>query len=402
MRRNKRLHSLGKGIYLYFLESFDERINGYKTFRDTLIKAFSEIPDLHISVIVEDSPVGKVSRVISDGIEYISFPLIEEGRFDTLENLFRMEISKHRHMVFLSNFSPSIYNAYVVKKLFPDAVFIHVVHDLPWLLHLNGDVRLYERWLNDDDFTFDDVTEHFLRYSGYDTLKTAAYADRIVCLCETTYDVFKDIYGISEDKLTILPNGLYDKSLNTDDLTKNKYRQKYGIPEGPLVVLLVGRLCVAKGADRINRLIGKIRFDQPTCLVYVGEDDISQWIEESCGLQVLSLGKRDRDEIFEIYSTADFGLLTSRYEQCSYVGIEMMMAGIAVITTHSYGLSDMFDAENAIIVNEHYEEVRELNDIDRIRSNGRLRYIRRYSINNMVDGWIRIISESCNQHLKGG
>lgn len=387
---------------MYFLESFEERINGYKTFRNTLIKAFSTINYLHISVITENSPADKVSRAILDGIEYISFPLIERGRFDALENHFRMEIRKHRNMVFLSNFSPSIFNAYVVKKLFPEAVFIHVVHDLPWLLHLNGDVRLYERWLKDDDFTFDDATEHFLRYSGYDTLKTAAYADRIVCLCGSTYNIFKDIYGIAKEKLTIIPNGLSDKYVTINNPTKRKFREKYGIPEDKYVVLLVGRLCVAKGADRINRLIGKIRFDQPPCLVYIGEDDISQWIEESCGLQVLSLGKRDRDEIFEIYSIADFGLLPSRYEQCSYVGIEMMMAGIAVITTHSYGLSDMFDAENAIIVNEHYEEVRELNDIDRIRSNGRLRYSSRYSIHNMVDGWIRIISESCNQHLKGG
>lgn len=57
----------------------------------------------------------------------------------------------------------------------------------------------------------------------------------------------------------------------------------------------------------------------------------------------------------EIYSQADIGIISSIQEQCSYVAIEMMMAGLPIIATDVDGLSELIsDGYNGIKVPVSY------------------------------------------------
>lgn len=47
--------------------------------------------------------------------------------------------------------------------------------------------------------------------------------------------------------------------------------------------------------------------------------------------------------IKELYQISDIGVLPSFVEQCSYVGIEMMMFGLPIVGTTGTGLSEMID-----------------------------------------------------------
>jgi len=47
---------------------------------------------------------------------------------------------------------------------------------------------------------------------------------------------------------------------------------------------------------------------------------------------------------------ADIWLTLSYYEECSYVGIEMMMHGLPVVASDGYSVKNMFhDGENALV-----------------------------------------------------
>lgn len=380
-------------IYIYILETYDLRITGYQIFRNVLLDGLIDDTRLQITVITEDCPVSNVVRSRKDNVEYICFPKLLKDKFDGLETLFRNEIAYKPRMIFISNYSPSIFNSVVVRKVFPDATLLHVVHDLPWLLHVNGDVDLYRRWLFDASLTFDDDTESFLRYCTYDIIKCGEYADNIVCLCESTRELYKNLYALDEKKISVISNGLPDKSKSLNTENKLTLKNKYDIPHDKIIILLVGRLSRAKGADRINSILKKMSFRKDACLVYVGEEDVNQWLGDLHDMCILSLGRLEREEIFEIYSVADMGFIPSRYEQCSYVGIEMLMYGLPVITTSSYGLSDMFTTENSLIIDDMDTINYNVTDLAEISCKARDTYLNFYSYSLMIDTWKRLIFE---------
>lgn len=58
----------------------------------------------------------------------------------------------------------------------------------------------------------------------------------------------------------------------------------------------------------------------------------------------------EHKELKKWYQMADIGVIPSYTEQCSYVGIEMMMHGLPIVTSDGFGLRDMFkDRGNAIV-----------------------------------------------------
>lgn len=57
-----------------------------------------------------------------------------------------------------------------------------------------------------------------------------------------------------------------------------------------------------------------------------------------------------RKELFKWYAVTDIAVILFLYEQSSYVGIEMMMHGLPIITSDGIGLKDMLrDGENALV-----------------------------------------------------
>lgn len=378
-------------VYIYILETYDSRITGYKTFRNVLLDGLASDARLHITVITEDCPIANVERSRKDNIEYICFPNLSKGKFDGLETLFRNEITFNKRMVFVSNYSPSIFNFVVIRKVFPKAILLHVVHDLPWLLHVNGDVELYRKWLFDTSLQFDDKTESFLKYCTYDIVTCTEYADRVICLCKSTQELYKNLYSVDERKISVISNGLPDNYKSLSYENKLTLKDKYNIPQDKIIILLVGRLGPAKGADRISRILKKLSFNKEVCLVYVGEDDVFNWLGDLPDMFILSLGRLERDDIFEVYSVVDMGLMPSRFEQCSYVGIEMLMFGLPVITTCSYGLSDMFTTDNAIIIDDINNINPPVADLSVISRKARETYLNCYSYPLMIENWIKII-----------
>lgn len=204
----------------------------------------------------------------------------------------------------------------------------------------------------------------------------------------------EDIYEIPKEKLRIIHNGLTDRYILLDSVIKSNIKDKYGIPHHRPIILCVGRLSIAKGADRLESMLEKIIPSMGNvCLVYVGEDDVFKWIHNNPMCQVIPLGAFNRNDIFEIYTIADFGIIPSRYEQCSYVGIEMLMFGLPVFTNEAPGISDMFTKNNSFILPSNSEETINLGDLPSIRSNARKTYLMKYTQDAMTKKWIDLISE---------
>lgn len=80
--------------------------------------------------------------------------------------------------------------------------------------------------------------------------------------------------------------------------------------------------------------------------------------QEYSDLNVTLLGRIPFDELKKQYLTSDIGLIGSVHEQASYVGVEMAMFGLPLVTTAVDGLDEMFtDEENALKVDALFSPV---------------------------------------------
>ncbi len=382
-----------KPIDIYLLEVYETNYSGYNTFRDELIRGLSCLEMFVVHIIVENCPIASVRKFTKEGIYYIHFPEIKIHKFEILESFFREAIYPSSKMVFLSNFFPAIFNITTIKRVFPHSKIIHIVHDLPWLTVFKGDVEKYIDFFYDKaDFILSPQQEKFVRYCTYDIIESFKFIHKVICLCEDTYNFFNRIYGIPLDKLYIIPNGLEDQFSTLSEQSKFEIKNEYGLPHNTTLLLMVGRLTYSKGIDRIGTLIDFFNETfESWKIIYIGNDDIKKYIPSRVLDSVISLGFMPHTEIYKIYSVVDFGLLLSRHEQCSYVGIEMLMFGVPAITTLSYGVRNMFNHENAIIFSEVSNNFKSLIYSENIRVKARKLYLQNYTYKHMINCYTNFI-----------
>jgi glycosyltransferase involved in cell wall biosynthesis len=126
---------------------------------------------------------------------------------------------------------------------------------------------------------------------------------------------------------------------------KSIYR-KYNLPMEVPVIIFAGRLDQVKGLAYFIQA-SKIVLDQiPNCqIIIAGSGDYHIFMKERGNkwMNIHFSGLLEKKELYELYSIADFGVMPSFHEQCSYVAIEMMMYGLPIIGSTSTGLSEMID-----------------------------------------------------------
>lgn len=92
------------------------------------------------------------------------------------------------------------------------------------------------------------------------------------------------------------------------------------------ILLYVGRVSLQKGAiDLINSFATVVKYFPKTVLVIAGEFEsmLLQKINDEIRGNLVLLGTIPHKELCHWYQVADWGVIPSYYEQCSYTGIEM-------------------------------------------------------------------------------
>lgn len=296
-------------------------------------------------------------------------------------------------MIFISNSFPAIFNVKTIRKLFPKAKIMHIVHDLPWLTIFNGNETAYMNYIqSDENEILSPQEDKFVRYCTYDIVASFKEMDIIISLCRSTYQLLTDFYDIPSEKVRLIANGMKDYSMQYQEKENGAIRKKYCLPESELLVLLVGRLTYSKGANRIENLLSQIAPSVNYKLIYAGSSDIYQWISPKMAESVIPLGFKKRSEMLELYSITQLGLFPSYHEQCSYVGIEFLMHGIPVIATSAYGVRDMFYLDNAFIVSNTITPIT-VEAIKNKRNQARKTYLRNYTDINMCKQYASLIIE---------
>ena len=124
--------------------------------------------------------------------------------------------------------------------------------------------------------------------------------------------------------------------------------------------------------------------------------------------KVIYTGHLEASVLQQWYQMADIGVIPSYTEQCSYVGIEMMMHGLPIVASDGFGLRDMFkDDVNAIVapIGKRTKKAKGFSENlahalamllyskalrDKIGRNARETYVNYYSLRHMQEGYRRL------------
>lgn len=180
-------------------------------------------------------------------------------------------------------------------------------------------------------------TEAWLTYEAW----------KVVCCSDYMISHVKWAFGLPNDKLVMVPNGVSTKSYaaSYDDL--KDFRSKFALPEEK-IVLFVGRLVYEKGIHILINAVPKVLGRVNAKFIIVGSGYMKEQllnIVRSMGLEhkVLFEGFLDEQSLLKLQQCADVSVVPSLFEPFGIVALEAMAAKSPVVASDTGGLSEIIE-----------------------------------------------------------
>jgi glycogen synthase len=177
-------------------------------------------------------------------------------------------------------------------------------------------------------------------------------ADRVITCSHYMRGHVADIYGLEEDRITVIPNGIDPLDLQpVDDL--DRLRARFAEPDQQLVIL-VGRLVYEKGFQlALEALPGLIERLGDVRFLVAGSGTHEQELRRQAadlGLEAHGtfLGWIGDDVLHSLYRIADLCVVPSLYEPFGLVALEAMASGCPCIVADTGGLREIVPEDERV------------------------------------------------------
>lgn len=175
------------------------------------------------------------------------------------------------------------------------------------------------------------------------------HADAVVCTCEAASRDLQSHYGVPEERIHVIDNGLDMRRCDVPDDRSGRtaMRDSLGIPPEATVLVNVGSLTAEKGqADLIDVLHRLRREGIDARLVIVGAGPLRTELEAlavAAGLEryVHLLG--EQGDVAGVLKASDMFLLSSRTEGMPAAVIEAGICGLPVVAYAVGGIAEMIE-----------------------------------------------------------
>jgi glycogen synthase len=175
-------------------------------------------------------------------------------------------------------------------------------------------------------------------------------AERVITCSAYMREHVADIYGLEENRINVIPNGIDPSELvPVDDL--DALRARYARPDERLV-LLVGRLVYEKGFHlALHALPGLIERLGDVRFIVAGSGTAEHELrEQASGLGLdehgTFLGWIGDDVLHSLYRIADLTVVPSIYEPFGLVALEAMASGCPCLVADTGGLREVVPNED--------------------------------------------------------
>jgi len=194
----------------------------------------------------------------------------------------------------------------------------------------NGIHLDYERMIHE--------TEAWLTYEAW----------KVICCSDYMVSHVRWAFGLPEDKITMLPNGVDIQECNSRKKTGfSDFRKRYASPEEK-IVLFVGRLVYEKGIHVFVNAVPKVLEKANAKFVIVGNgymrEPLSKLVD-SMGLahKVMFTGFVDDNTLRDLQGCADVCVVPSLFEPFGIVALEAMASRSPVVVSDTGGLSEIVE-----------------------------------------------------------
>jgi glycogen(starch) synthase len=176
-------------------------------------------------------------------------------------------------------------------------------------------------------------------------------ADQVIACSAYMRDHVADIYGIEEERVTVIPNGIDPSDLQPfDERAMREFRSRFAAADEQLV-LLVGRLVYEKGfqvaLEALPRVIDEL--DGVRFLVAGSGTHEQELKAQAAELGLLDhgtfLGWIGDDVLHTLYRIADLTVVPSIYEPFGLVALEAMASGCPCLVADTGGLREVVPHE---------------------------------------------------------
>jgi glycogen(starch) synthase len=173
----------------------------------------------------------------------------------------------------------------------------------------------------------------------------ARRADRVIVCSHYMREHVADVFGVTEERLSVIPNGIDPTELEpVADLPA--LRARFAAPDEKLV-LLVGRLVYEKGFQlALDALPGVIRRVGGVRFLVAGSGPHEQELRKQAQRLKLDehgtfMGWIGDDVLHSLYAIADLCVVPSLYEPFGLVALEAMASGCPCIVADTGGLREV-------------------------------------------------------------
>lgn len=266
-------------------------------------------------------------------------------------NILFMYVKNNKKPIIFFNYETKIPE--VIKREKREFYMIRIIHSFPWVWPVNGNEMLFKKYIKNK--SKNNRTSEFVYNRFENEKKHLLYFDKLIPLSPDSSTILSSIYGIDCSKIAMISNGVRDRYRVISLVQKHKLREELGVNKDEKILLYVGRFDSLKGISILISSFNKIILQRKDCrLVIVGEGEfgvVSDFIYKAA-MQITFTGKISSGELVKWYRIADMGILPTFSEECSFVGIEMMMHGLPIVSTNGRGVRNMFHhLQNSFIVN---------------------------------------------------
>lgn len=394
---------------VYIVEMYDKHITGFTTYKHELLRCLNKIDNVIPHIISLRCPTTEFS-IICNEENIVSFQC--PGRHNDVTEiscaLLALHIDNQSNNIFMYNFSPASQWLNAFRKYFSKGKNIYIIHDFMWASFLLGNMEKFYSILADNPIDKQSILINHIFQDGKETFNQS---DKIVCLSDDAYQLLQKAYRIPFDKIVKIHNGLHDYAIK-NVLRKVPMMKQLEYLNNKKILLYVGRVSLQKGAiDLLESFTAVIKCFPDTILIIAGEVEslLLSNLNNDIRSNIIVLGSISHEKLSFWYQVADWGIIPSYYEQCSYAGIEMKMFGLPVISSNGIGVRNMFTSHNSIIAHigkhntcEYQHNLAEAiikalslseSQIEELRQSSQKDYITRYNIVNMFKGYSKLLNE---------
>lgn len=261
-------------------------------------------------------------------------------------------LKEEKKIVFQVNYPSILPLIKEIKRRFPHPV-ISVIHSAAWQFLTFGNKQELSRISGPDRTFLNSAVKELVEEKELYEL-----ADRIVSVTNYMKRFVCYYYGICDEKIDVVPNGLdiSDLKLPTDQ-EKINIKKELGFNANEKIIVFSGRLDKEKGLHFLFLAFNKV-FEKDTNvrLIIMGEDsgktrinDFLSYCKNSWS-KITFTGFLDHDDLDRFYMIANIGILPSIYDHCPYTALELMAYKIPIIMSNTEGLNEILSEKQAVYI----------------------------------------------------